>query len=54
MSIKLLLKKEGNFVRAGDAIALVGSTGELTSGPHLHFELWNRGVALDPQKYITF
>lgn len=50
----VLLKKEGNFVNAGDAIALVGSTGELSSGPHLHFELWNRGVAIDPLKYISF
>ncbi len=50
----VLLKKEGNFVKAGDVIALVGNTGELSSGPHLHFELWNKGVALDPQKYIGF
>lgn len=50
----VLLKKEGTFVQPGDAVALVGNTGELTSGPHLHFELWNRGVALDPQKYIRF
>ena len=50
----VLLKKEGNFVNAGDAIALVGSTGELSSGPHLHFELWNRGIALNPSNYISF
>ncbi|MBR9861256.1 M23 family metallopeptidase [bacterium] len=50
----VLLKKEGNFVNAGDAIALVGSTGELSSGPHLHFELWNKGIALNPSKYISF
>ena len=50
----VLLKKEGNFVHAGDAIALVGNTGELSSGPHLHFELWSKGVPLDPQKYIGF
>jgi murein DD-endopeptidase MepM/ murein hydrolase activator NlpD len=49
-----LLKKEGTFVNAGDAIALVGNTGELSSGPHLHFELWNNGVPLDPLKYISF
>lgn len=49
-----LLKKEGNFVNAGDAIALVGNSGELTSGPHLHFELWNNGVPLNPLKYISF
>lgn len=50
----VLLKKVGTFVQAGDAIALVGSTGELTSGPHLHFELWSKGIAVDPQKYINF
>jgi murein DD-endopeptidase MepM/ murein hydrolase activator NlpD len=50
----VLLKKEGTFVKAGEAIALVGSTGELTTGPHCHFELWNRGIAVDPQKYISF
>ena len=49
-----LLKKEGDVVKAGEAIALVGSTGEKTTGPHLHFELWNMGRALDPSKYIVF
>lgn len=49
-----LLKKEGDNVKAGEAIALVGNTGEKTTGPHLHFELWNRGRALDPSKYIVF
>ena len=43
-----LLKKEGDVVKAGEAIALVGSTGEKTTGPHLHFELSNNGGALDP------
>ncbi len=50
----VLLKKTGNFVKAGDAIAMQGSSGELTSGPHLHFELWHDGVALDPGDYIIF
>lgn len=49
-----LLKKEGDIVKAGEAIALVGNTGEKTTGPHLHFELWNKGRALDPSKYIVF
>ena len=49
-----LLKKEGDAVKAGEAIALVGNTGEKTTGPHLHFELWNKGRALDPSKYIVF
>lgn len=49
-----LLKKVGNFVRAGEAIAIIGNTGSLTSGPHLHFELWNRGKAIDPADFIAF
>ena len=49
-----LLKKEGDIVKAGEAIALVGNTGEKTTGPHLHFEIWNRGRAHDPAKYIVF
>lgn len=49
-----LLKKEGDSVKGGEAIALVGNTGENTTGPHLHFELWHRGRAIDPSKYIVF
>ena len=50
-----LLKKVGDTVKAGEAIALVGKSGEKFSGsPHLHFELWNKGRALDPSKYIVF
>lgn len=49
-----LLKKPGDFVKAGDVIAIIGNSGELTTGPHLHFELWSNGTALDPQKYISF
>ena len=49
-----LLKKVGDVVKAGEAIALVGKAGEKAGGPHLHFELWNRGRALDPSKYIVF
>lgn len=50
----ILLKKEGDPVRAGEAIAVVGNTGEQSTGPHLHFELWYRGRAVDPTDYINF
>lgn len=49
-----LLKKEGDYVKAGEAIAILGESGELTTGPHLHFELWHNGIAQDPQQYINF
>ena len=50
----VLLKKEGTFVNAGDAVALVGNTGEVSSGPHLHFELWKKGVTVNPLDFINF
>ena len=50
----VLLKKAGERVKAGEAIAIVGDSGELTSGPHLHFELWYKGTPVDPQEYIRF
>lgn len=49
-----LLKKEGDIVRAGDAISIIGGSGNLSSGPHLHFELWYNGIALNPEEYISF
>ncbi len=49
-----LLKKSGDKVKAGTAIGLVGNTGTLSSGYHLHFELWHKGVPIDPVKYIKF
>lgn len=50
----ILLKKPGSFVHAGEAIALVGNTGKFTTGPHLHFELWQNGIPIDPEQYINF
>jgi murein DD-endopeptidase MepM/ murein hydrolase activator NlpD len=49
-----LLKKTGDQVNAGEAIAIIGNSGELTTGPHLHFELWYLGKPIDPEKYIVF
>ncbi len=49
-----LLKKTGDKVSAGSPVALVGNTGALTTGDHLHFELWYKGEAVDPTKYISF
>jgi murein DD-endopeptidase MepM/ murein hydrolase activator NlpD len=49
-----LLKKTGTFVKAGEAIAQTGNSGELTTGPHLHFELWHKGIPLNPEDYISF
>ena len=49
-----LLKKVGESVKAGTPVALVGNTGALTKKEHLHFEMWHKGVPVDPTKYIVF
>jgi murein DD-endopeptidase MepM/ murein hydrolase activator NlpD len=49
----VLLKKVGARVKAGEAIAIVGDSGELTTGPHLHFELWYKGEPVDPLAYMA-
>jgi murein DD-endopeptidase MepM/ murein hydrolase activator NlpD len=50
----VLLKKEGSPVKAGEAIAIIGNTGEQSTGPHLHFELWYKGSPVNPADYINF
>lgn len=50
----VLLKEDGDFVNAGDAIAIYGNSGSLSTGPHLHFELWYNGTPLNPEDYISF
>ena len=49
-----LLKKSMDKVTAGTPVALTGNTGALSTAPHLHFELWHKGEAIDPQQYIKF
>ncbi|MBR4157259.1 MAG: M23 family metallopeptidase [Bacteroidales bacterium] len=50
----VLLKDDGDFVSAGDPIAIYGNSGSLSTGPHLHFELWYNGTPLNPEDYISF
>ncbi|HYG04037.1 MAG TPA: M23 family metallopeptidase [Chryseosolibacter sp.] len=49
-----LYKKVGTFVNAGEIISLVGNSGEMTNGPHLHFELWYNGNSINPEEFVTF
>lgn len=49
-----ILKNKGNTIRAGDVIAIIGNTGEMSTGPHLHFELWQDKTPLNPKEFINF
>ena len=49
-----LLKSTGDVVKSGEAIAIIGNSGTLTDGPHLHFELWYKGKSVNPTEYILF
>ncbi|MDZ7845624.1 MAG: M23 family metallopeptidase [Owenweeksia sp.] len=49
-----LMKEQGEIVKAGEPLAIIGNSGEYTSGPHLHFELWYEGNPVNPENYISF
>jgi len=49
-----ILKKTGSFVKAGEVVSIIGNSGEKTTGPHLHFEVWKNGVAMNPTDFIKF
>lgn len=50
----VLLKSIGSYVKAGEAVAIIGNSGTMSNGPHLHFELWHKGVPVDPIDFLSF
>lgn len=50
----VLLRQQGDFVKAGETISFIGASGELQTGPHLHFELWYDGKPVNPEEFISF
>jgi murein DD-endopeptidase MepM/ murein hydrolase activator NlpD len=50
----VILKSVGDVIKGGEIVSIIGNTGELTTGPHLHFEIWYKGSPLNPQDFISF
>jgi murein DD-endopeptidase MepM/ murein hydrolase activator NlpD len=50
----VITKSQGDVVKTGEVIAMSGNSGELTTGPHLHFELWSKGYSVNPTNFIDF
>jgi murein DD-endopeptidase MepM/ murein hydrolase activator NlpD len=48
------LKSQNEFVKAGEVIAYSGNQGQLSTGPHLHFELWQNGIPINPEPFFKF